>query len=456
MKQRRLFLKAGAMAAAAGLLANRAQAAVPAQPRPIRWKNWSEVQQCQAKSLATPADEQALADLLRNASGTVRCVGAGHSFTALVPTNDTIVSLERMNGVLSHDKAAMTATLMAGTRLSMVSRQLDSLGFGLRNLPDIDMQSLAGAISTGTYGTGANIQAMHAEVTALRLVTPQGEVVDWNQERNPEQMAAARVSLGSLGVITQATVRVVPSFSLHRKVWLRPLGEILEQAGELAAKHRHFEFYYLPFTGYAAAIAHDEYKGNDVLVPHSQDEEMLSDLRKLRDWLGRFPDLRQWTAGKLIDPDLTEEAKNRSWKLLSTVRPTRFNETEYHVPREAGIACVREVIAALEKRNEVFFPMEFRFVKADDAWLSPFYKRDSCSIAVHAAHGEAYDYLLSDLGPIFRKHGGRPHWGKLHNLGAKELAGLYPRWNDFLALRQQMDPNGRMLNPHLRSLFGVA
>ena len=217
MKQRRLFLKAGAMAAATGLLAGRVQAA-PLQPRAFRWKNWSEVQQCQAQSLATPADEQALADLLRNAGGTVRCVGAGHSFTPLVPTNGTIVSLERMSGVLSHDKAAMTATLRAGTRLAAISRQLDGVGLALRNLPDIDMQSLAGAISTGTHGTGANLQAMHADVMALRLVTPQGEIVEWDQERHPEQMAAARVSLGSLGVITQATIRVVPSFSLHRKV----------------------------------------------------------------------------------------------------------------------------------------------------------------------------------------------------------------------------------------------
>jgi len=455
MKQRRLFLKAGAMAAAAGMFAGRVQAA-PAQPRPFRWKNWSEVQQCQAQSLATPADEQALADLLANSGGTVRCVGAGHSFTPLVPTNGTIISLERMSGILSHDKAAMTATLRAGTRLAAVSRQLDAVGLALRNLPDIDMQSLAGAISTGTHGTGAGLQAMHADVVALRLVTPQGEIVEWDQERHPEQMAAARVSLGSLGVITQATMRVVPSFSLHRKVWLSPVDEMLEQADALARKHRHFEFYYLPFTGYAAGIAHDECAGVDVLAPQSQDEQMLSDLRKLRDWLGRFPDLRRWAAGKLIDESMTEEARNRSWKLLSTARPTRFNESECHVPREQGIACVREVIAALEKRNDVFFPMEFRFVKGDDAWLSPFHKRDSCSIAVHAAHGEPHDYLVSEIGPIFRKHGGRPHWGKLHNLMAKELAALYPRWNDFLALRQQMDPRGRMLNPHLRSLFGVA
>jgi FAD-linked oxidoreductase len=463
-RQRRLFLKAGALATMSGLLATRSQLALaqppvlPATKAPpfVTWKNWSEIQQCQAQSLATPGDEQALATLLRTARGGVRCVGAGHSFTALVPTDGTIVSLERMSGVLSHDKTALTATLRAGTRLGMLSRQLDSAGLALRNLPDIDLQSLAGAISTATHGTGAGLQALHADVMSMRLVTAQGEVVEIDQARDPDMMAAARVSLGSLGVISQVTMRVVPAHNLRRKVWLKPVEEMLAQAADLAAQHRHFEFYYLPFTGYAAAITHDEYSGNDLLMPPSQDEDMLRDLRRLRDWLGRFPDFRRWSAGKLIDPSLTEEARNRSWRLLSNSRPTRFNESECHVPRENGLACVREVIKALERRNEVFFPMEFRFVKGDDAWLSPFYQRDSCSIAVHAAHGENYDYLLADIGPIFRKYGGRPHWGKLHRYTNAELAGLYPRWNDFQAIRSQLDPQGRMLNPYLRTLFGVA
>ena len=453
--RRRLFLKAGAMAAAAGLLYGRtATAATPASAS-FTWKNWSDSAQCTAQALAAPADENAIAALLRASSGAVRCLGAGHSFSPLVPTTGTIVSLDRVNGLLAHDKAAMTATLRAGTRLAQASRHLDAAGLALRNLPDIDLQSLAGAISTATHGTGATLPALHADVVAMRIVTPQGETVDWRQERDADRMAAARVSLGSLGVITQVTMRVVASHSLRRKVWLKPIEEMLQMAPELARTHRHFEFYYLPFTGYAAAITHDAHAGNAIHMPPSQDEDMLRDLRQLRDWLGKFPQLRRWTAARLIDPDLTEEATNRSFKLLSNTRPTRFNETECHVPREAGIACVREIIKTLERRNEVFFPLEFRFVQADDAWLSPFYRRDSCSIAVHAAHGEPFDYLMSELGPVFRKFGARPHWGKLHNFSAAELAALYPRWQDFQALRREMDPRGRMLNPHLRALFGV-
>jgi FAD-linked oxidoreductase len=456
-RRRRLFLKAGAMAAAAGLLAGRgAHAAPAASSQAISWQNWSASAQCTARALAAPADESAIATLLRASSGTVRCVGAGHSFSPLVPTEGTILSLDRLSGLRSHDKAALSATLQGGTRLAQASRQLDAAGLALRNLPDIDMQSLAGAISTATHGTGADLPALHADVIALRLVTPQGEIIDCEQGRDPELMAAARVSLGSLGVITELTMRVVPAHNLRRKVWLRPIEEMLERAPELARTHRHFEFYYLPFTGYAAAITHDAYAGNEILMPASQDEQMLRDLRQLRDWLGKFPQLRRWSAAKLIDPDLTELATNRSFRLLSNVRPTRFNETECHVPREAGIACVREVIRALERRNDVFFPLEFRFIKGDDAWLSPFYKRDSCSISVHAAHGEPYDYLMSDIGPLFRKHGGRPHWGKLHNYSGAELAALYPRWRDFQEVRRRMDPRGRMLNPHLRALFGAA
>ncbi|MDM5176118.1 D-arabinono-1,4-lactone oxidase [Massilia sp. DJPM01] len=455
-RRRRLFLKAGAMASAAGLLASRATPALgAASASKVTWKNWSDSAQCTASTLAAPADEAAVAALLRASGGAVRCVGAGHSFTPLVPTSGTIMSLDRLAGLRSHDKTAMSATLHGGTRLSQVSRQLDGAGLALRNLPDIDMQSLAGAISTATHGTGAALPALHADVIGMRIVSPQGDVIDWQQERHADQMAAARVSLGSLGVITELTMRVVPAHSLRRKVWLKPVEEMLQQAPELARTHRHFEFYYLPFTGYAAAITHDAYAGSDIQMPPSQDEDMLRDLRQLRDWLGKFPSLRRWSAAKLIDADLTEHATNRSFRLLSNVRPTRFNETECHVPREAGIACVREVIRTLERRNDVFFPLEFRFVKADDAWLSPFYQRDSCSIAVHAAHGEAYDYLTSEIGPVFRKHGGRPHWGKLHNFSSAELAALYPRWKDFQALRQQMDPHGRMLNPHLRALFGV-
>lgn len=419
----------------------------------LQWRNWSGTQQCTARAMLTPADAGEVAQALQQAAGTVRCVGAGHSFSALVPTDDVLLSLDRLSGVTK--AGPNLVTVQGGTRLAVLSRQLETLGLGARNLPDIDQQSIAGAISSATHGTGAQLPAMHADVVAMELITARGERIQCSNSERPELLAAARVGLGALGVITQVSLNVLPAYNLQREVWIEPLDSLLGKAHQLAAKHRHFEFYYLPFTGYCAAIAHDVVSSGEVLMPPSKDEEMLADLQKLRDWSGRWPSLRRWLAGKLIDTSLKETARNRSFKLLSNPRPTRFYETEAHVPRELGIDCVKAVIATLEQRNEVFFPLEFRFVKGDDAWLSPFYERDSCSIAVHALHGEEYGYLLSSLGPVVRRFKARPHWGKLHAYTPQELAALYPRWQDFAALRQSLDPQQRFLNPHLRQLFGA-
>jgi FAD-linked oxidoreductase len=460
---RRQFLRAGASYLAAAIISQPLRAASAANPAtssaktnsPYRWSNWSGNAQCTASQLATPADSAAVASLLQQNQGSVRCVGAGHSFSALVPTDGILLSLDRMSGILNHDKNQNSVTVAAGTRLALLSRQLDALGLGMPNLPDIDLQSLAGAVSSATHGTGASLPAMHASIQALRLVTAQGDVIDCSGKERPDLLAASQVSLGALGVITQLTLKVMPAYNLQRKVWLEPLDAMLEKAPQLAEQHRHFEFYYLPFTGYCAAITHDLYTGNDVLMPPSQDEAMLKDLQTLRNYSSRFPSLRRWLAKKLIDTSINETARNRSFRLLSSPRPTRFYETESHVPRANGIACVKAVIARLEQRNDVFFPLEFRYVKGDDAWLSPFYQRDSCSIAVHALHGEEYGYLTSEIGPVVRQFGARPHWGKLHQFSSSELAALYPRWIDFLTLRQQLDPRGRMLNAHTRQLFGM-
>lgn len=459
---RRQFVATGAAAAlgsllgSAGLLEDvhaQTPAAAPSGGQTLRWSNWSGLQQASPKALPTPANEAALQALMASARGEVRAYGSGHSFTALVPTAGTIVSLDRLSGLISVDKKAMTATAHAGTRLGTLARLLDAQGLALRNLPDVDVQTLAGAISTGTHGTGATLPALHADVVGLRVVKPGGQVVELHEGKDPDLLAAARVSLGSLGVISQVTLRVLPAFNLHRKVWLQPIEELLKQAPMLADKHRHFEMYCLPFTGYGAAISHDVYTGQDLLLPQSADDQVLADLRQLRDWLGRFPQLRQWVAGKFIDGNQTEEARHRAHRLLSTVRPMKFNESEWHVPRAQGVSCLRQIIAAIEKRNEAFFPIEFRFIKGDDAWLSPFHGRDSCSIAVHAAADEPHDYLIKDCTPIYRAHQGRPHWGKLHPLGVAELSALYPRWQEFQAVRRQFDPQGQMLNAHLRQLF---
>ena len=373
-----------------------------------------------------------------------------------IRTPGTLVSLDKLSGIVRIDKAAMTATVHAGTRLGTLARALDAEGLALPNLPDIDAQTLAGAIATGTHGTGAQLPAVHDGVVGARLVRPDGQVVELAGPRDADALAAVRVSLGSLGVVSQLTLRVVPAFNLQRKVWLQPIDDLLRDAPALAAKHRHFEMFVLPFTGYAAGVMHEVYEGESLLLPNSAEDTMLADLRRLRDWLGRFPALRTWAAQRFIDPQLTEEARERAHRLLSTVRSSRFNETEWHVPAENGIACLRQVIDAVQQHNEAFYPIEFRWVRGDGAWLSPFHGRDSCSIALHAAAGEAYDYIVQIGASVCQAHGGRPHWGKMHPLTAAALAPLYPRWRDFLALRQSFDPQGRMLNAHLRSLFGLA
>lgn len=458
LTRRRVCASAAASVFAGWVAAAAAQTPAP-PPRPAapqRWRNWSGLQQATPAAIATPGSEAELQALLQAARGEVRAVGSGHSFSALVPTPGTLVSLDRLSGLVTVDKAAGTATVRAGTRLAVLAQALDAQGLALRNLPDITMQTLAGALATGTHGTGATLPALHADVLALRLVGADGRLVELDERREPQALAAARVSLGSLGIATQYTLRVVPAYALERKVWLQPVERLLEQAPSLAASYRHFEVFVLPFTGYAAAVAHSPYAGSDVVVPEPADEQVLADLKRLRDWLGRFPALRTWAAQRLIDPQQTEHARDRAYRLLSTTRSVRFNETEWHVPAERGIACLRAVIAEIERHDDAFFPIELRWVRRDDAWLSPFHGRDSCSIAIHAAADEDHTAIVREGSRIGRAHGGRPHWGKLHELGASELAALYPRWADFGRVRREFDPQGRFLNAHLRRVFGLA
>lgn len=457
LELRRLMLKSvAALPCYVGLTPSGvALAAADTGTENVAWSNWSGIESCKAAKLLAPSSEAQLAAAMSTAQWPVRVFGAGHSFTGLVPTTGTLISLDAMSGIVSHDVTASTVTVKAGTRLAQLSRELDAVGLGLHNLPDIDVQSLAGAMSTATHGTGAQLRALHAEVKSMRVVTSSGKIVEFDESKDRELLQAAQVSLGALGAVSEVCLHVRPAFRLERRVWLLPLEQLLAQAQALAEKHRHFEFYYLPFTGYAAAITHDITTNTTVEHPDGADEDMLRDLKRLRDWLQSMPSVRRWVAQKMIDPNQTMHAVDRSYKLLSTPRPTKFNETECHVPREMGIDCVKAIIQRLEQRNDVYFPLEFRFVKGDDAWLSPFYKRDSVSIAVHALQGEHYEYLVNELAPIFRRYNGRPHWGKLHGHVAQDFSALYPRWKDFLELRKQFDPDGRMLNPHLKRLFGV-
>ena len=422
--------------------------------RRLPWRNWSGSQHCLPAARTAPASVAELQDMIVGSSGTIRPVGAGHSFSPLVPTEGTIVSTSRLSGLVEHDPQTLQATAWAGSRLGNLGQPLEDIGQALINMPDIDEQTLAGCLATATHGTGAGIGAMPTFVKALQMVDARGELLNCDAVTNPDLFAAACVSLGTLGVLTQVTLQNVAPYRLRRETVWRGFDEIMEMADTLADRHRNFEFYYIPFSGMGYTDVQDFTDESVGTTQKIDGNDAAQDLRTARDWLQNWPRVRELVLGSYMKSLGDEVAVESSWKNYASERNVRFNEMEYHLPREHGLQALREVRAALETQHHaVFFPIEVRFVKGDDIWLSPFYQRDTCSIAVHRYFEEDFAPYFKTIEPIFRKYHGRPHWGKLNTLNSAELRKLYPRWDDFTAVRRELDPQGRFLNPYLRELF---
>lgn len=451
MLNRRHFLHT--LAYAAALSQTPALAEKPAKRR-IPWRNWSGSQHCEPALRAAPENLEALQSLIHETSGTLRPVGAGHSFTALVPTDDTIISLSRMSGVVRHSADRLTATLRAGTRLGDIGAPLEALGQAMINMPDIDEQTLAGCMGTATHGTGTEFGCLSTFATEFQIVTPQAEVIECSADKNADIFKAAAVSLGALGVITEITLQNIAPYSIrHEMVW-SDIEDIMANADSMADAHRNFEFYYIPFSGMGFTDAYTLTDEPPSATDQADQNEGAEQLKMARDLLNWFPALREMVlraVGESMDDEIVVE---RSWRSFPNERNVRFNEMEYHLPRENALPALKEIRQQLEsKHHEVFFPIEFRYVKADDLWLSPFFERDSCSIAVHRFFEEDFRPYFQTLEPIFKKYGGRPHWGKLNTQSAQELKQHYKHWDDFQSVRRRLDPQGRMLNPYLRSLF---
>ncbi|MDO8288027.1 MAG: D-arabinono-1,4-lactone oxidase [Parvibaculum sp.] len=427
-----------------------------ATSKALPWRNWSGGQHCDPAARAAPASVDELASLIGKTPTPVRAVGAGHSFSPLVPTSGTIVTLDRLTGVENADLKTNQADVHAGTRLGRMSEELAKLGLSFANLPDINKQSLAGAISTATHGTGAKIGSLSTFMTELELVTAQGDVVTCSATKNAELFNASRVSVGSLGLITKARVQAQPVYKLKRKIWVEPVEDMLDKLPELTAKNRNFEFYYVPFSGLAMGIINNETDEAETPAPLNEDDNALMQLKQLQDWLGWSPSLRRWAMQKAFADYPVEERVDFAHKTLSNERGVRFNEMEYHLPRGKAADALREIITTIETQNiRVFFPIEFRNVAADDIWLSPFYGRESASIAIHQFYEWDYHAYFTAIEPIFKKHEGRPHWGKLNTLKAADFAALYPKWDEFLRVRKEMDPSGKFLTPYMKSVFGA-
>ena len=427
------------------------------------WKNWSGYVECPQTPVLTPDSGAQLAQVLADAARdgkAVRMAGAGHSFSPLVASDGVIVSLDKLQGVIDVDAATNVARVHAGTRLHALGAALAQRGLAMENLGDINVQSIAGATSTGTHGTGLGFGNLATQIAALKFLTADGREVVASPTEAPELFAGGRIGLGSLGVLTEVSLRLVPAFRLRLERDKMDLEECLAQADALVAANRSFEFYWLPHT---ESVLTKKWNTTEAPVDQMGFGRWVSDVLLENKAFGLLCDI-----GKAVPswcPSLSRlcaslishgEQVDASWSMLSTVRQVRFNEMEWSVPASRGADALREIKALIAKREfPLMFPLEYRWVRGDDIWLSPDFARDSVHISVHQYRGMPFEGYFDAVQAICLNHGGRPHWGKVHSLRSSQLSSLYPRWDDFLALRERMDPAGRFLTPYLRGLFGV-
>lgn len=451
--QRRLLLKTLTAASAAGLVPLHAlQAAQQAVTKKLHWRNWANDQEAYPSRMEFPANEEALRELLLNSEGTVRVFGGSHSFSPLVPTKGMLISIEQFHGLRHYNNETNTATFGAGTRLAMASRQAYDAGQSFINEPDVNMQSLAGAISTSTHGTGLTLPSLSGQVKALRLMTPDGEIHQLD-ESNPKLLHAAQVSVGALGVITEVTFQNAPAYRLEETTRVTSIKEAMDIIDREKDTHRNVEFFAFPFGNKAIIKTLDiTDKPNTELKPDDSNEtlEMACEVSMRAGWL--IPAIQK-LLGFFIDEETRRGPSNQ---IYAADRNVGFHEMEYTVTADKGLEVLEEVMHAMRKSGEnVFFPIEYRYVAADEAWLSPFYRQAGAAISVHQYYKQDYKPLFDKVEPVFKRHQGRPHWGKLNTMTPVEARQRYERYDDFIAIQKDMDPQGRMLNSYLRHMFGA-
>lgn len=420
------------------------------------WSNWSGYLHASPRQIAKPEDMTELVGLIRNASGNVRIVGSGHSFTPLVATDGTILDLGAFSGLYSHDSQAMTATVGAGTPLGRLTQLLDGVGQGLPNMGDIDRQTIGGALGTATHGSGLTLGAYHTQLRGLQIVDGRGEPREMTIERDADLIHAVGVNLGVFGAMTGVTLQNMASYNLHRRRQMLPMRQVLEDFTALMSSHRSAEFFVIPFSGHALHLTYDATQSSAGHHPPEQDEDGLQTLKTLCSTLKWFPWLRRALIGSALSRVKPEDFVDIWYGAYVSERRTRFNEMEYHLPFEVGAKAVEEVLTTLERHfPEVYFPMEIRSVMPDEFWLSPFYRRPTCSIAIHHDAAEDPMPFFRAIEPIFRKYDGRPHWGKMHSLKASDFRALYPRFDDAMGVRREIDPDNRFVSPYLAQILGL-
>jgi L-gulonolactone oxidase len=425
------------------------------------WRNWAGDQVCHPRELVRPRDRDELASAVASAATEGRVIsvaGSGHSFTEAAMTDGTMIDLGALSGVIDADPASGLVRVGGGTVLAELNERLHGLGLAMENLGDIDRQTIAGAISTGTHGTGARLRNISSQVDAIELVLADGSVRELDEDGN--LLRAARVGVGALGAIAAVTLRCVPAFTLDRVDAPHPREEVLDSFQERADAHDHFELFTFPYAD--SALVLERNRTDAPPKPRGRVGEFLNDV-VLENWAleaisatgkalpAAIPRLSR-LAARLASGS---RAIDRSDRIFANERRVRFTEMEYGVPRESGPEAARRVIEWVRSnRYPVFFPIEMRVTAADDALLSASHERDTTYIAVHQYRGMEWRPYFEAVEEIMSGFGGRPHWGKRHFQTAETLAPRYPRWAEFLAVRDELDPDRAFANEYATRVLG--
>jgi len=430
------------------------------------WTNWAGNQTAAGITVVRPRSTAEIAAVVKDARDTgkrVKPVGAGHSFTSIAQPDDIQLVLDRHANVVGLDAASGLITVAAGMPLHRLNRVLADAGLSLTNLGDIDSQTIAGAISTGTHGTGAAFGGLATQVRGLRIVLADGSIADCDSDNRMELFNAARVGLGALGVISTVTLQAEPAFALRAVEGPMPLDETLKQFDALADTNDHFEFYWFPHTA-VALTKRNARTSLDELAPLPRWREWMSDEFLSNTVYGAVVDvgrrapaairpLNRLSARALGSRTFTDQ----SHKVFTSPRRVRFVEMEYAVPRAAIVDIVRELRSTIDVAGwRIPFPIEVRVAAADDIPLSTASGRASAYLAVHMPTRTDYSGYFRAVERIASEVGGRPHWGKLHFLDAAALRERYPRFDEFVALRDKYDPTGVFRNAYLDRVLGIA
>jgi L-gulonolactone oxidase len=424
-------------------------------------RNWARNQRCEPVSVEWPNSTDELAALVGAAAAAnrpVKVIGAGHSFTDAAMTEGVLVSLGRLDAVRSVD--GNRVRVQAGIELRALSDQLADHGLAMPNLGDINVQSLAGATSTATHGTGRGLGNLSTTIEAIELVDGHGEIQRFDSATDPDAVRTLAVGLGAFGLVTELTLRVVPAFDLHAKETVEPLADVVDGWDAFTLSADHAEFFFFPGDDRALVKRND--RTDEPARPPSRAAYVRDKYLFENAAFGaacaigrRFPSLVPRITRAFAASASERDLIDRSDRVFASPRRVRFVEMEYGIPVDAvpeALARVQALVRSLH--HPVLLPIEVRCSAADDLALSTGYGRESGWIAVHQYPGMPYEHYFDTVERIMDDYGGRPHWGKLHGQTADVLRERYPRWGDAMAMRDRLDPDRTFRNAYLDRVFG--